>query len=116
MYCCAAANSLATCSLRAATKRSEGMRAKLSAGLPPEPGRRDPRLERRRRQPRGRLRQVVVRRRHVVRRVRMEEGGQVLDVAAAHAQLELTAAVRADAVLVAVVVGVEELAQAAEAR
>src|SRR4051812_39043001 len=112
MYCCAAANSLATCSLRAATKRSEGMRRKLSAAPPPEPGRLDQRIERARRQPRRRLRQVVVRRGHVVRRVRVKEGGQVLDVAAARAQLELAAAVGAYAVLVAVVVRVEQLAQA----
>ena len=38
----------------------------------------------------------------------MEEGGEQLDVAAADAELELAAAVGADAVLRAIVVGGEE--------
>ena len=46
--------------------------------------------------------------RDVVRGVRVEERGEVLDVAASDAELELTAPVRADALLLAVVVGREQ--------
>src|SRR5207248_10046696 len=65
----------------------------------------------------GRQRGVVVaRRRDVVGRVGVEERRQVLDLAAAGAELELVAAVGADAALGAVVVAGEQLRQAAEAR
>ena len=68
-----------------------------------------------RRQPRRGLR-VVGRRRRVVRRVRVEERGEVLDLPAARAELELAAAVDRDACLGAVVVRVEEPLDAPEAR
>src|SRR5207247_6402175 len=63
-----------------------------------------------------RLTRVVAARGDVVRRVRMEERGEVLDLAAPRPELPLPAAVRADLVLGAVVVGVEEPANGAEAR
>src|SRR5947209_4049601 len=118
MYCCAAANSFAICSLSAATKRSDGTARKLSTArrVPPEAGRLNRRFQRADGEAGRRLGQVVVGRGHVVRGVRVEQRGQVLDVAAARAQLELAAAVRSDPVLAAIVVGGEQLAQRPEAR
>ena len=74
------------------------------------------RLERARRQPGLGARGVVARGSDVVRGVGVEDRGQVLDLAAAGAELPLAAAVGADPVLVAVVVGREELVQRAEPR
>src|SRR6476646_9612814 len=71
--------------------------------------------ERARRQAGCRTWDVERARRHVVRRVRMEERRQVLDVAAAYAELELAASVCADAALLAVVVRREEARDGAEA-
>src|ERR671917_1343243 len=59
---------------------------------------------------------VVARRGDVVGRVGMEEGGQVLDLPAAHAELVLAAPVCAHPALLAEVVRVEQRAQAAEPR
>src|SRR5579875_471401 len=63
-----------------------------------------------------RVGQVVAGGRDVVGRVGVEERGEVLVLVATDAELELAAAVVADAALGAVVVGVEQVAQAAEAR
>ena len=60
--------------------------------------------------------QVEPSRRDVVRRLRVEECRQELDLVAADPELELTAAVRADPLLGAVVVGAEELRHGTEAR
>ena len=68
------------------------------------------------RQTRPRAALVVLLRRDVVRRVGMEERGEVLDLAAARPELELAAAVDLDPVRRAVVVEVEEPLHAAEAR
>src|ERR1700742_3781670 len=78
----------------------------------------DPRLQRAARQPRlGRqLGVVVTAGGDVIGRVRGEDRGQVLDLAATRAELGLAAAVGADAALLAVVVGGEEVADRAEAR
>src|SRR4051794_23411477 len=84
--------------------------------VPAETGRRDTRLERRLGQAVGWLGLVVARRRDVVGCVGVEERRQVLDVAAAHAELVLATAVGRDPALVAVVVGTEQLRQASEAR
>src|ERR1700722_5235994 len=46
----------------------------------------------------------------------MEDRGQVLVLAAAHTQLELAAAIVAYAALEAVVIGIQQVAQAAQAR
>ena len=62
------------------------------------------------------LGQVVAARRDVVGRVGVKQRGEVLDLAAADAELDLAAAVVADPLRRAVVVEVEQLAQAAEAR
>lgn len=59
---------------------------------------------------------VVAAGRDVVGRVGVEERGQVLDVTAADAELELAAAVHADVARLAVGVGAEEAAQRAQAR
>ena len=58
---------------------------------------------------------VVLLRRDVVRRVGVEERGEVLDLAAAGPELELAAAVERDPALVAGVVEVEQVAHRAEA-
>src|SRR5436190_20177393 len=60
------------------------------------------------------LRQVELTWRDVVRRVRVEERRQVLDVVAADAELGLPAAVRADAALGAEVVGRAEVGERAD--
>ena len=52
----------------------------------------------------------------VVRRVGVKEGGEVLELPAARAELELAAAVDGDPVRLAVVVGVEEVLERSEAR
>src|SRR4051794_26822604 len=57
------------------------------------------RLERARRQPRRDVGAVVVAGRHVVGRVGVEDRGEILDLPAADAELELPAAVYADAAL-----------------
>src|SRR4029079_12594361 len=59
---------------------------------------------------------VVAARGDVVRGVRVEDRRQVLDLAAADAELELAAAVALDPVFLAVLVELEERAQAAGAR
>src|SRR5947207_14046757 len=63
---------------------------------PAEPRRRRRRRQRARRQPFGQHRLVVPRGGDVVRRVGVEQRGEVLDVPAAGAELELPAAVGAD--------------------
>src|SRR5256886_3978491 len=63
----------------------------------------------------ARLGVVVRARRHVVRRGRVEERGEVLDLPPAGPELEHAAAVERDALLLAVVVEVEQLAEEAEA-
>src|SRR5690349_13587153 len=82
---------------------------------PPESRRCGLRLKRARGQPRLGPGGVVAGWGHVVRCVRMEERGQVLNVPAAGPELPLPATVGADAVLVAMVVAREELVQRAEA-
>src|SRR5207249_11155871 len=74
------------------------------------------RRQRTRRQPGPRLALVVRPRRDVVRRNRMEEGRQVLDLAAPRPKLEHPAAVQPDLVRLAVGVEVEQLAEKTEAR
>src|SRR3984957_11181476 len=74
------------------------------------------RLERTLRQAGGRLGQVVAGGRHVVRRIPMEQRGQVLDLATTHAQLELAAAVIADPMLGAVVKSIEQVPETAQTR
>src|SRR2546423_13417303 len=76
-------------------------------------------LKRRQRAPRQtgpRLAFVVCPRRNVVRRIRVEEGRQVLDLPTPRPQLEHPAAVQPDLVRLAVGVEVEQLAEKAEAR
>ena len=72
--------------------------------------------QRARGEPGARRREVVRARSDVVRRVGVEERRQVLNVAAAGAELELAAAVGRDALLLAVVVRVEESLQRPEPR
>src|SRR5207302_2772802 len=72
--------------------------------------------ERAPRQPRSRHGVVVAGGRHVVRGVRVEERGEVLDLAATRAELELAAPVERDSPLRAVVVAVEQRTEAPEAR
>src|SRR3954447_8034133 len=100
-YCCSAPNSLAICSWRLSTKRCAGMKRSLGAPAEARLGRL--RLERARREGLGHRRVVVARGRGVVGRVRVEDRGQVLDLAATRAQLVLATAVGADAALGAVV-------------
>src|SRR5438128_2158010 len=64
----------------------------------------------------GRVGKVELPRRDVVGRVGVEQGCEVLDLPASAAELELPAAVGADRALLAVVIRVEQIAQAAEAR
>src|SRR4051812_16619730 len=108
MYCCEAANSFEICSLSAAAKSLSAMRWTLP--FPAEAGFRRLRLQGARRMTRLRAVGVVARGRHVVGRVRMEDGGEVLDVPSPGAELPLAAAVGADVAVVAVVVGREQLA------
>ena len=68
------------------------------------------RAERALRQPRSRLARVELLRRDVVRRVGVEERGEVLDLAPARPELELAAAVDRDPALGACVVEVEQVA------
>src|SRR3954454_9357716 len=110
-YCCDAANSYATCSFSWSMKP-------IGAPLSRSPAEADGAGRRRQRthgQPGRWFGVVVARGRDVVRRVRVEERGQVLDVAASRPELELAAAVHADAALVAVVVGAAQLLEAADA-
>src|SRR5581483_1671619 len=115
MYCCWAANSFEICALRASAKLCSAMaepyrarHAPYLSGSPAEAGLVRRRLERAGRQPRLRAGGVVAGGRHVVRRVRMEERGEVLDLPAAGPELPLAAAVGPDALLGAVVVGLEQ--------
>src|SRR4051794_9789337 len=62
------------------------------------------------------IQRVVARRRDVVRRVGMEQRGQVLDLPATGPELVLPAAVGSHPALLAEVVGLEERADAAEPR
>src|SRR5262245_49450198 len=68
------------------------------------------------RQTRAQLLFVELPRRDVVRRGGVAEGGEVLDLPAAGAELGLAAAVRADVVGRAVLVGRQQIAQAADSR
>ena len=81
--------------------------------LPAEAGRLECRFQRARGEPGTRRREVVLARSDVVGRVGVEERRQVLNVAASGAELELAAAVGRDALLLAVVVRVEESLQRA---
>ena len=115
MYCWEAANSFEICSLRAAAKLCSAMAAAYKSRgswsfAPPETGFGRHRLERARRQTRFGAGGVVAGWRDVVRGVGMEDRGEVLDVAPP-GQLPLAAPVRPDPVLVAVVVGGEELVE-----
>src|SRR3954452_22825660 len=83
---------------------------------PAEAGGRKHRLERALREPRLRLRRVVSAGRDVVRSVRVEQRGEILDLAPTGTELPLAAAVGLDALLGAVVVRGEEPAHGAEAR
>src|SRR5689334_15010693 len=112
MYCCCAANSFEICSFRASAKlfsaMSEPYRAPMRpiwSGSPAKARRGGHRLERAGGQPGLRAGGVVSRRGDVVGGVGMEEGGQILDVPATRSELPLAAAVGADALVVAVVVG-----------
>src|SRR3954454_7005712 len=110
-YCCDAANSYATCSFSWSMKP---IRAPLSRS----PAKADGAGRRRQRahgQPGRWFGVVVARRRDVVRRVRVEQRAEVLDMPAPRPELELAAAVHPDAALVAVVVGVAQLLEAAHA-
>src|SRR3954471_5604299 len=109
MYCCEAANSYPICSFSLSMKLMA-----LLSGTPAKADCAGAGRQRTRREPGRRVGVVVARGRHVVRRVRVEERGEVLDVAAARAELELAAAVHADAALLAVVVGLAQLAQATD--
>src|SRR3954465_14967579 len=88
-----------------------GARLPLAPFPPSEAGRRRLWRERAGREAVGRIGHVVAARRDVVGRGGMEERGEVLDLAAAGADLELPAAVHADVALGAVVVGTHQLAQ-----
>src|SRR5437899_7354768 len=93
--------------------RGGRMRALL---LPAEARRRGSRRERAGLQADGRAREVEPRGGDVVGGVSVKQRGQVLDLSAPHAQLELATAVGADPVAGAVVVGVEQAAQPPESR
>src|SRR4051794_38068245 len=113
MYCCWAANSFEICSLRASAKLCSAMVGSLLT--PAKASLCGHRLEGARREPRFGTGRVVSRGRHVVRCVRVEDRGQVLDVAAARTELPLAATVGTDPVLIAEVVGGEQLVQRTEA-
>src|SRR5437868_6057899 len=72
--------------------------------------------QRARRQPRTRLALVVAAGSHVVRRIGVEERGEVLDLSTANAELEHASAVKPYSAVRAVVVEVEQLMNEAEAR
>src|SRR5438093_353865 len=124
MYCWEAANSFAICSLSASANDLSGIGAPLwwawLAGrklpVPAKAGRRGGRLERARRKSVGHRGVVVAGGGDVVGGVGMEERREVLELAAAHSLLSLTAAVDRDLLAPAVLVDGEELAQRAEAR
>src|ERR1041384_599757 len=86
------------------------------SAVPAEASRGQSRLQRAGWQARRRVGFVVSARGGVVGRVGVEEGGEDLDLAAADAGLPLAAAIGADAALGAVVVGLAEVAQAADPR
>src|SRR5205823_4390792 len=85
------------------------------ADFPAEPDLLESGVERARREPVRRRRIVVSAGRDVVRTVRVEERGEVLDLAAAGAELELPAAVEPDSLGLAAVVELEQPAEAADA-
>src|SRR5262245_31959668 len=80
------------------------------AALPAEADSIGPRRQRARREARRWLRLVVTDRCHIVRRIRVKEGGEVLDLPSTRPELELPAAVHGDSPQGAEVVDLEQRA------